>query len=39
MTAEAFAHSVAQTYEAATGLTPAIYLSRATDGASVVEQH
>ncbi|MCB0256825.1 MAG: galactokinase, partial [Anaerolineae bacterium] len=36
--ADAFAETVAASYEAATGLTPAIYISRATEGASVVEQ-
>ncbi|MCB0206047.1 MAG: galactokinase [Anaerolineae bacterium] len=36
--ANAFAETVAASYEAATGLTPAIYISRATEGASVVEQ-
>ena len=36
--ADAFAETVAASYGAATGLTPAIYISRATEGASVVEQ-
>ncbi|MEZ4768735.1 MAG: galactokinase [Caldilineales bacterium] len=35
--ADAFAESVAASYQAASGLTPAIYISSATEGASVVE--
>lgn len=34
--AESFGHTVAERYQSATQLTPAIYITRATDGASVV---
>ena len=36
--ADAFADAVAACYEAATGLKPAIYISPATEGASVIEE-